>query len=113
MRAVNADGIEAAIGRLRVVLLQIRERRLADFCLFRGRNAGGGADLAARAPRAHFDKNQHRAIAGDEVDFAVTAADVVRYNGKPLRLEVSGGAAFARLAAQEVRREFFEEHEDF
>ena len=113
MRAVNADGIEAAIGRLRVVLLQIRERRLADFRLFRGRDAGGGADLAACAAAAHFDEYQYRAIAGDEVDFAVTAADVVRYNGKPLRLEVSGGAAFARLAAQEVRREFFEEHEDF
>ena len=113
MRAVNADGIEAAIGQLRVMLLQISERRFADFRLFRRGDAGSGADLAAGFAAAHFNEYQNRAIAGDEVDFAVTAADVVRYNGKPLRLEIAGGAAFARLAAQEVRREFFEEHEDF
>ena len=114
MRAVNADGIEAAIGWLRVVALQIGERGFADFRLFRRGDAGSGADLAAGAARAHFNEYQNRAIAGDEVDFAVTAADVVRYNGKPLRLEVSGSAAFARLPAQKVRREFFdEEHEVF
>ena len=114
MRAVNADGIEAAIGWLRVVALQIGKRGFADFRLFRRGDAGSGADLAAGFAAAHFDEYQDRAIAGDEVDFAVTAADVVRYNGKPLRLEIAGGAAFARLAAHEMRREFFEdEHEVF
>ena len=93
--------------------MQPGKRGFADFRLFRRGDAGSGADLAAGFAAAHFNEYQNRAIAGDEVDFAVTAADVVRYNGKPLRLEVSGGAAFARLAAKEVRREFFEEHEDF
>ena len=82
------------------MLLQIGECGFADFRLFSGGNARRRADLAAGAATAHFDEYQHRAVAGDEVDFAVTGADVVRYNGKPLRLEVSGSAAFARLAAQ-------------
>ena len=109
MRAINADGIEAAIGQLRVMLLQISERRFADFRLFGGGDARRRAHLAAGTAATHFNEYQHRAIAGDEVNFAVTAADVVRYNGKPLRLEVGGGAAFARLAAHEMRREFFED----
>ena len=83
MRAINADGIEAAIGRLRVVLLLIRERRFADFLPLGGADTGGGTDLRPRLATAHLDENQLRAIAGDEVNLAITGAKVVRYNDEP------------------------------
>ena len=65
------------------------------FACLAGVMLAAAAHLAAGTAATHFNEYQHRAIAGDEVNFAVTAADVVRYNGKPLRLEVGGGAAFA------------------
>ena len=83
------------------------------FACLAGVMLAAAPDLAACAAAAHFDEYQYRAIAGDEVDFRRNGSGCCSLQWKALRLEVSGSAAFARLAAQEMRREFFEEHEDF
>ena len=94
-----------------MVLLQIHLRRLADFLPLGGTDTRRRADLRPRRAAAHLDENQHRAITGDEVDLAVTAAKVVRYNDQPLRFQISGGALFARPAATQMGGKFGKKHE--
>ena len=93
------------------MLLQIHLCRFADFLPLGGADTGGGTDLRPRLATAHFDENQLRTIAGDEVNLAITRAKVVRYNDKPLRFQIGSGASFAHPAATQMGGKFGKKHE--
>ncbi|SUX21396.1 Ribosomal RNA small subunit methyltransferase I [Cardiobacterium valvarum] len=93
------------------MLLQIHLRRFADFLPLGGVDTGCGTDLRPCLATTHLDENQLRAIAGDEVNLAITGAKVVRYNDEPLRFQIGGGASFARPAATQMGSKSGKKHE--
>ena len=61
--------------------------------------------------QADFDKHQCLAFSHDQIDFAVTRAYVLLYNGQALRAQMAFGLLFALSSAAQMGSQFFEHDE--